>query len=289
MRLFGFCFSFCLATVVGAVDTVGARAESECVPACRDGFMCHEGRCISACNPPCGAGETCTAAGQCVAQRGGTTTGATSTTPGGIPIVEQDSSSVVVVEASTSTPAPYATGGWTTPPQGAQPLPEEPPSEDPSFSIGGNVGGFFFFGPVLAFEFGSHLAGNVRLRFPQAGLANQLLDFGTFSDWDTTLGFSFAVGAGIRYYLTSDSTLRGLYVGAAAELERRQWTRENWLTDDMETGDGIRATAVADIGYRIGWTGFFLGFGGQLGFASRDDLQDSGFFGTIVIELGFYL
>lgn len=45
------------------------RAETPagaCFPACRSGYLCHEGRCISACNPPCAAGETCTSAGECV-------------------------------------------------------------------------------------------------------------------------------------------------------------------------------------------------------------------------------
>jgi len=40
---------------------------SECAPACRSGYVCLEGTCVSACNPPCGAGETCTDAGECVA------------------------------------------------------------------------------------------------------------------------------------------------------------------------------------------------------------------------------
>ncbi len=31
-------------------------AAPACFPTCRDGFMCHEGRCISRCNPPCPAG-----------------------------------------------------------------------------------------------------------------------------------------------------------------------------------------------------------------------------------------
>jgi hypothetical protein len=44
-----------------------ARADdAACFPACRTGYLCHEGRCISACNPPCGAGETCTSAGECI-------------------------------------------------------------------------------------------------------------------------------------------------------------------------------------------------------------------------------
>ncbi|MDH5675046.1 MAG: porin family protein [Myxococcales bacterium] len=38
-----------------------------CVPDCRAGYSCIEGRCVSACNPPCGPGSVCTAAGSCEA------------------------------------------------------------------------------------------------------------------------------------------------------------------------------------------------------------------------------
>lgn len=38
-----------------------------CVPACRASFICTKGQCVSICNPPCGAGEVCTANAQCVA------------------------------------------------------------------------------------------------------------------------------------------------------------------------------------------------------------------------------
>lgn len=41
--------------------------DDSCVPRCRSGFMCQAGVCISACNPPCPAGQECTAAGECVA------------------------------------------------------------------------------------------------------------------------------------------------------------------------------------------------------------------------------
>lgn len=42
-----------------------ARAQ-ECVPACRSGYVCHEGRCIDACNPACPVGQRCEAGGVCV-------------------------------------------------------------------------------------------------------------------------------------------------------------------------------------------------------------------------------
>jgi len=38
-----------------------------CVPACRSGFICLEGKCVEACNPPCGSGERCVDEGECVA------------------------------------------------------------------------------------------------------------------------------------------------------------------------------------------------------------------------------
>ncbi|MBN2344497.1 MAG: hypothetical protein JXX29_01635 [Deltaproteobacteria bacterium] len=44
---------------------------SECMPACRAGFLCHRGMCVSACNPPCSSGFVCTAAAQCVADTNG--------------------------------------------------------------------------------------------------------------------------------------------------------------------------------------------------------------------------
>jgi hypothetical protein len=42
--------------------------EATCRPSCRSGYTCIAGRCVSACNPPCDAGEVCTKAGQCEAK-----------------------------------------------------------------------------------------------------------------------------------------------------------------------------------------------------------------------------
>jgi hypothetical protein len=44
-----------------------APAAPSCVPKCRSGYLCVEGQCISACNPPCSAEQTCTPDGQCLA------------------------------------------------------------------------------------------------------------------------------------------------------------------------------------------------------------------------------
>jgi len=48
-----------LAIAFTALFTTQPEDES-CRPDCRDGFVCQEGTCISACNPACGQGERCT-------------------------------------------------------------------------------------------------------------------------------------------------------------------------------------------------------------------------------------
>lgn len=52
--------------VLGSLTTT-AQAQ-DCVPSCRDGYLCHQGQCIEACNPPCAQGEQCVGDGQCAAQ-----------------------------------------------------------------------------------------------------------------------------------------------------------------------------------------------------------------------------
>lgn len=59
------------ATVVAAPTTAApaapsaAPAQQTCFPACREGFTCHERRCISLCNPPCPEGLECVAGRRC--------------------------------------------------------------------------------------------------------------------------------------------------------------------------------------------------------------------------------
>src|SRR4051812_22390550 len=58
--------SVLLAAFALAAAQPARAADDGCFPACRAGYLCHEGRCVSACNPPCGAAETCTPAAECV-------------------------------------------------------------------------------------------------------------------------------------------------------------------------------------------------------------------------------
>ncbi|MFO0571482.1 MAG: hypothetical protein U0263_37980 [Polyangiaceae bacterium] len=46
-----------------------AAAGAQCVPACRQSYVCVHGQCVSACNPPCATGERCTGTGECEPDR----------------------------------------------------------------------------------------------------------------------------------------------------------------------------------------------------------------------------
>ena len=50
----------------GATD---AEEPGGCVPTCRKGFYCRVGKCVSLCNPACGAKERCNAEGECIPVR----------------------------------------------------------------------------------------------------------------------------------------------------------------------------------------------------------------------------
>lgn len=54
------------ATAIGGLAFVCAPAAAQqCFPSCRPGFTCHQGQCVSLCNPPCADGHACTAAAMC--------------------------------------------------------------------------------------------------------------------------------------------------------------------------------------------------------------------------------
>jgi hypothetical protein len=58
---------YALFILVLLTSPLSSSAQSnECFPECRDGYLCHEGACIEACNPPCAEGKTCSSEGQCV-------------------------------------------------------------------------------------------------------------------------------------------------------------------------------------------------------------------------------
>jgi hypothetical protein len=54
------------ASSAAAQESAPSPAPDECFPKCRSGYLCHEGACITGCNPPCGDDEKCTPEGECV-------------------------------------------------------------------------------------------------------------------------------------------------------------------------------------------------------------------------------
>jgi hypothetical protein len=97
------------------IDTVSAAAgEAACFPACRSGFVCDPaGRCVSACNPPCDAGERCEA-GECRAKVAevAVSTAAEVARPPHFAIVGGPLFQVIGNAAGLSTIASAATGGF---------------------------------------------------------------------------------------------------------------------------------------------------------------------------------
>lgn len=62
--------------VLGTFLGVGTVAQAQnCVTACRDGYVCVKGKCVSSCNPPCAKGESCMADAQCAATAPAATSG----------------------------------------------------------------------------------------------------------------------------------------------------------------------------------------------------------------------
>lgn len=61
----------CASNALGQPSAPGDGAHNNpelaepCVPACRAGFVCSAGRCISSCNPPCPEGQSCLEGGYC--------------------------------------------------------------------------------------------------------------------------------------------------------------------------------------------------------------------------------
>ena len=46
-----------LVSVALATVAASSSAQGACFPACREGYVGYEGACVTACNPPCAAGE----------------------------------------------------------------------------------------------------------------------------------------------------------------------------------------------------------------------------------------
>jgi hypothetical protein len=121
-----------------ALATFPVRAQ-ECFPACREAYICIEGQCVSACNPPCDPGEKCTAEGACVATEPPPAQAAPPQAP--------PAQAAPPPEAHYGAPPPAPHHTVTGLPEG-QPAPA---SEAPGFSF------LLRFGPTVSWYVGGHV------------------------------------------------------------------------------------------------------------------------------------
>lgn len=76
-----------------------APAAAECFPECRKGYLCHQGQCVSRCNPRCADGETCLDDGICQAA---------SPPPAATPALEAPATAAAEPAPAATTTAPPA-------------------------------------------------------------------------------------------------------------------------------------------------------------------------------------
>ena len=155
-----------------------------CFPACRYGFTCVKGACVSSCNPPCAANESCTPDGECVAKGGTTAVPAPVPTP---------------APAPAPTPAPVPTPKPDPKPALAAASTEPTAAEPGSSSATPGVRGQILIAPAV----GLNVAlGNVREDSPQSEV---LASPGVAFSLDLGFGISRTIALG----LWSDGAFHG--------------------------------------------------------------------------------
>lgn len=226
--------------------------ETTCVPACRTGFLCVTGQCISACNPPCDPGDVCTAAGECISRE--TDAGPLRSDPENVAL-EPPMSGVHrhdglflratvgpgfgVSGVGDAVDVVYAGGGWTA-----------------SLDLGGSRG--------------DNLAIFGRLRAASLVAATLWIDDEKIDDVDGT-AFQGLAGAGIAYFLMP----LNMYLGAAVGLVL--------ITSDSEGSDGEDLELESKVGVGLDlelgkewWVAadWGIGVGLRASFASAEDDDD---------------
>ena len=215
-------------------------AAADCVPACRAGFLCIRGQCLSACNPPCGPGEVCAEGGRCQPQ----------TAPGSAP------------PTSAYSAGPYPSAPATDPALAGEAARAEPYRAS-IVGLTAELAGVLVYGPSVIVDIGGPFVGFGRVRMINAGLVSNAVAMSS----DDSLKLSYGLGGGLRYYMSSRGSRQGFYIGASAE----------YLSIEAKEGDGSYSydiyyptTAVVGLvesGFR--WRfgeSFIMGVGGQVGY-----------------------
>jgi hypothetical protein len=213
-----------------------------CFPDCRPGFICHEGQCVSACNPPCGESEMCTADALCVAKP------AAAPAPAPAPV------------ASAPPPAPnvHAELGAAI----------ESEADDPGFRPPPGISGAVLrinalsvlqFGLDPTLELGSRGTFILRARLMNSGLLSHIVAADPSDDETFSLGIGGA--AGFRVY-TGRRGMHGFYFGGALEVT---YIEIEDTEDDLAVYSSVGLIPQGELGYRWVWGHFVFEVGGALG------------------------
>jgi hypothetical protein len=240
-------------------------ASDQCLPACRTGYTCLGGQCVSACNPICPAGEMCTAQGQCI--------------PGRAPISSEP-------EAAISEPN----------------QPEKNSSADSIVNLHIDVLGSLQFGLTPTLEIGKTVSGYLRLRSFNTGVASYFL---LGRDRDDELHWGVGAALGMHVFLGRDGNMRGLFGGPSLEyafVKTRDLKKDfaeygthalvpqfdfgnRWAFDRFLLGLGAR------VGLSVPLSTFAdpIGGSGCRRSGSCDSQQDLSFVAGVFLDLGCYL
>lgn len=125
-----------------------------------------------------------------------------------------------------------------------------------------NPVGVLQFGPIVDFEFrvSSKLYGFAHVRFHGLGLLSHVISTDVLSYLST------AVGGGVRYFFTNESSPNAAYIGGAAEVGYNPYSGDAGYVTAYH-GSYINLTFAGNGGYRWRFDNFILNVGGYLGVA----------------------
>jgi hypothetical protein len=260
-----------LGPVARAETTEGTRA---CVPACRDGYVCIDGACVSACNPPCADDERCVGRGVCErrdqhpAAVAPTVAPSNPTVPPGSPTIAP--TSPVAPTALASSASPIA----SVPPIAALAIPQSPSAES-NVALHVNLLGLLELGPTAALELGGKTASlSFRFRAINAGALSYVIVADSSSG--EVLEFSYGIAAALRIYTGVRGNMRGFFWGPALEFVHTR------VVDDESVGYTTELIIPElELGYRWAFGHFLVEVGGGIGYgivtkATTEPLSEGG-------------
>ena len=253
--------------------TSQAQAEGSasllCEPACRSGFECQLGECVSICNPPCRSGRACLPTGECApasprSPRDGSETGPD--TPSGVPpngcLPACRVGFVCIDSACVTRCNPPCPGGRFCTAEGecAVGAPPAEPFADAFVNLHLNALGPLQFGLSPTIELGGVLSAYLSLTFPNTGLLPYLL----FPEGEGDFVFGLAATVGMHLFSADKGTMRGFYGGIAVGYAFTHVSEETFEFGRYYTHSVV---PQLDFGHRWAFGRFLLGLGVRGGVA----------------------